>query len=371
MTAQDTSQDASRQPLLFSTPDFPSPQEGFERYRALIAEVCDVAVLGEIAHFKILSSSLHLGGAVLLDTRSTALRYDRTRDHVARGVDHFQATLYFAGGVEFFAADRTFLQRTGDICLIDMSQPNEARVMTAADGMSHGVSFLLPRMLLAPYFPAADTIPPIAIVARETVYGRLIADYMLRLRQSAAELTQGENQAALQALAQLVAAGAAQQSETDIIASLSQEGLRARIKQHVEDNLGQASLGVDALCSRFELSRAGLYRLFAPTSPAGYIQERRLHRAYAMLISPAFRTWRIIDIAVECRFSSDATFIRASAVSSASRPARCASSPTAKSPARPLATPRRSPSRMPNRRAGSRSSPAPCRFLPCAIERAA
>jgi AraC-like DNA-binding protein len=311
MTTQDAPPDAARQPLLFSTPGFPSPPEAFARYRALIVDVCDVAVLGEIEHFKVVSSSLHLGGAVLLDTRSTALRYDRTKDHVARGVDHFQATLYFAGGVEFFAADRTFLQRTGDICLIDMAQPNEARVMTAEDGISHGMSFLLPRMLLAPYFPAANAILPITIVARETVYGRLLADYMLKLRQAAVHLTQAENQAALQALAQLMAAGAAQHSEADTIASLSQEGLCARIKQHVEDNLGQASLGVDALCSRFELSRAGLYRLFAPTSPASYIQERRLHRAYAMLISSAFRTWRIIDIAVECCFSSDATFIRA------------------------------------------------------------
>jgi AraC-like DNA-binding protein len=311
MTIQDAPPEASRQPIRFSTSDFPSPQEAFERLRELMADVCDATVLGEIEHFKIMSATLHLGGGVMLDTRCSAIRYDRTKSHVARGMDHFQATLYFAGGVEFFAADQTFLQRTGDICLIDMGQPNEARVMTAVDGFSHGMSFMLPRMLLAPLFPAADAIPPIAIVARETSYGRLLADYMLRLRQTAAELTQGENQAALHALAQLLAAGVAGQSEAETIASLSQDGLRARIKQHVEDNLGQASLGIDALCSRFDLSRAGLYRLLAPMSPAGYIQERRLHRAYAMLISPAFRTWRVIDIAVECCFSSDATFIRA------------------------------------------------------------
>jgi AraC-like DNA-binding protein len=311
MTTQDAPPEAGRQPILFSTTDFPTPQDALMRFSALIADLGDVAVLGEIEHFKVISSSLHLGGGVLLDTRCTALRYDRTSDHVARGVDHFQAALYFAGGVEFFAADRVFLQRTGDVCLIDMGQPNEARLMTAADGISHGMSIPLPRMLVAPYLPAVDAIPPIAIVARETAFGRLLADYMFRFKQTAAELTQAENPAALQALGQLLAAGVANRSETDAIASLSQEAQRARIKRHIEDNLGQASLGVDTLCDRFELSRAGLYRLFAPTSPAGYIQERRLHRAYAMLISPAFRAWRIIDIAVECRFSSDATFIRA------------------------------------------------------------
>jgi hypothetical protein len=38
--------------------------------------------------------------------------------------------------------------RPCDICLIDMDQPNEARVVTTEDGISYGTSFLLPRMLL-------------------------------------------------------------------------------------------------------------------------------------------------------------------------------------------------------------------------------
>jgi AraC-like DNA-binding protein len=87
--------------------------------------------------------------------------------------------------------------------------------------------------------------------------------------------------------------------------------LRAQIKRHIEDNLGAAVLGVDSLCRHFNMSRASLYRLLAPQSPAGYIQERRLHRACAMLTSPAFRSWRILDIAIECQFSSNATVDRA------------------------------------------------------------
>ena len=311
MTTQDASTDAARQPVLFSTAEFPSPQEAFAHFRGLIADVCDAAVLGEVAHFHLTSSTMHLGSGVLVEARSSALRYDRTRSHVARGADAFQAALYSAGGVEYFAADRTFLQRAGDICLIDMAQPSDSRVMTADDGFARGISILLPRMSLAPFLPATMTIPPITIVPRETAYARLLADVMLSLKHEAAQLTQAENQAALRALAVLLAAGASHHAETDTFTGLSQDVLRTRIRRFIEDNLGQASLGVEALCRRFELSRAGLYRLFAPTSPASYIQERRLHRAYAMLISAAFRSWRILDIALDCRFSSDATFGRA------------------------------------------------------------
>ena len=311
MSTEDAPPDAAQQPILYSTAGFSSPEEAFAHFRGVIADVCEAAVLGEIAHFHVSSSTLHLGSGVLFETRTSALRYDRTRDHVARGADAFQAALYSAGGVEYFAADRTFLQRAGDICLIDMAQPNESRVMTADDGFARGMSVLLPRMSLAPFLPASMTIPPIAIVPRESAYARLLADVMLSLQQAAPRLTQAENQAVLQALAVLLATGASHHAETDTFTGLSQDALRARIRRFIEDNLGQAALGVETLCRRFELSRAGLYRLFAPTSPAGYIQERRLHRAYAMLISPAFRSWRILDIALECQFSSDATFSRA------------------------------------------------------------
>jgi AraC-like DNA-binding protein len=126
-------------------------------------------------------------------------------------------------------------------------------------------------------------------------------------------LTRSESQAAVQSLAQLVAGGVGNDSAggDGQIANPSQDALRARVRLYIETNLAAASLGVDRLCREFDLSRTGLYRLFAPHSPMNYIQQRRLQRAFAMLISPAFRIWRIIDIALECQFSSDATFIRA------------------------------------------------------------
>jgi len=58
--------------------------------------------------------------------------------------------------------------------------------------------------------------------------------------------------------------------------------------------------------------RATLARLFeAEGALTHYVQKRRSHRAFVMLDSAAYRHWRIIDIALECNFSSDATFTRA------------------------------------------------------------
>lgn len=301
-----------QQPLRFSSGDFASPDLALERFRQLTEDICDVIVLGETKDFHVSAATLHLSGALLLEARSSALRYDRTPRHVARGIDHFQLVMYLGGGAEYLSSDRSYLQRAGDVSLIDMGQPSLTREMQADDGVTRNISFVLPRALLAPLLSAADSGPTVRIMPREAPYTRMLSDCMLSLRRCALELTHRESQAAVQSLAQLAAGGCDPHWEDDQSpASASQETLRARIKTHIENNLGVASLGVEPLCREFDLSRAGLYRLFAPQSPMSYIHERRLHRAFAMLISPAFRTWRILDIALECQFASDATFTRA------------------------------------------------------------
>ncbi len=300
-----------RQPLRFSTGDFASPAAAYERFCKLTEDICDVIALGNMKDFHVSSTTLHLSGALLLEARSSALRYDRTARHVSRGVDHFQLVTYLGGGAEFVSSDRTYLQRAGDLGLIDMGQPSLTREIQAEDGSTRVLSFVLPRLLLSPLLTANASSPMIRILRRETPYAGMLRDYMLSLRRCALELTHCQSQSAVQSLAQLVAGGFGDRSDIEEASSAAQETLRTRVNIRIENNLGVASLGIEPLCREFDLSRAGLYRLFAPQSPMSYIQQRRLHRAFAMLISPAFRAWRIIDIALECQFASDATFIRA------------------------------------------------------------
>lgn len=299
------------QPLRFDSDDFPEKALAFERMRQLTAEICDVNAVGDLNDFFVASSTLHLSGALLLESRTSALRYDRTPQHVARGLDHFQLITYVGGGAEFIASDRGYVQRAGDVSLLDMRRPTLTREMQALDGYTHVVCFLLPRPLLAPMLAAHETRAAITILRRETPYAAMLRNFMLSLRRGALGLTHTESQSAVQALARLVAGGFSGGEAEPPLDDANHDAVRARIKMHVENNLGIASLGVESLCRDFNLSRAGLYRIFAPQSPMSYVQHRRLHRAFAMLLSPACRSWRVIDIALECQFASDATFIRA------------------------------------------------------------
>lgn len=74
-------------------------------------------------------------------------------------MDHFQIVMYLAGGTEFVAGNRTFIQRAGDIGIIDMMRPTLTREMQALDGFTPVVSFVLPRLLLARRSQPSSPVP--------------------------------------------------------------------------------------------------------------------------------------------------------------------------------------------------------------------
>jgi AraC-like DNA-binding protein len=82
--------------------------------------------------------------------------------------------------------------------------------------------------------------------------------------------------------------------------------------RYVEDNLTARDLGGAKLAATFGLSRASLYRLFAPVGGvASFIRGRRLARALHELTTPGLQNRRIGPIAYQAGFHSIAAFNRA------------------------------------------------------------
>jgi AraC-like DNA-binding protein len=140
-----------------------------------------------------------------------------------------------------------------------------------------------------------------------TLEGRLMSEQLLALRRG------DPLHAAGAAVAGLVAKAAGHGHNAGPAASnTARARLRAAVKRHIEANLLSEAICAAALCRRFRLSRASLYRLFEPEGGlVHYVQERRLQRAFQRLISPAGGEIRMIDLAIDYHFSSDNTFIRA------------------------------------------------------------
>jgi AraC-like DNA-binding protein len=86
----------------------------------------------------------------------------------------------------------------------------------------------------------------------------------------------------------------------------------AMIKRYIETHLETEPLGAEDLCDRFGISRASLYRMFKPEGGlAGYVRDQRLNLAMRRLAEPHGQKTRLLDLAINLRFSSDSTFVRA------------------------------------------------------------
>ena len=282
---------------------------GFARFREHAAGAAEIKLPGAAEDFRMRSATRLLGSAVLVNITITPVIFEHTASLVARvGVDHLMLTMYLAGGVAFTAGRRAITARPGDIFVVDYSEPNFSR-SHSDDGTTRAVNLILPRARLAPLLAAPHAVQA-SLIPRETTAGRRVREHMLALNNAASGLTASEIEERLNQVAHLVAQFLGPADAQD--PGVARQALLSSIKSHVEQQLIMSGVGVDYLCERFDLSRSALYRLFEPEGGlAAYIQQRRLIRAYARLAEPEMQDRRIIDIALESQFSSDATFARA------------------------------------------------------------
>jgi AraC-like DNA-binding protein len=301
-------------PFVTETQDFGPAAQAYKVFRDKTADICEPPLFGPDDRFRFRARSFDLGAGVLIDGSLSSMVSRRPGEMIARGgVDHYQINLKLGGRAEITCGPRTVAFETGDLYIVDLSQPNVFWHGAGPNGPdSHTLTLVLPRGLLGPLLAAPDAVQG-AMVSHKTAFGQLMADHMLALRRHAPYLSDGESRAAVASMAHLAAEAFGQAADVaPKLATSTKVAQAAAIKRYIDQNLGSARLEIGDLCRKFRLSRAALYRLFESEGGlAGYIQQRRLNRAFSMLISPAYRNWRLIDFAVDARFSSDATFIRA------------------------------------------------------------
>jgi AraC-like DNA-binding protein len=86
----------------------------------------------------------------------------------------------------------------------------------------------------------------------------------------------------------------------------------ASLKRLIERHIDSPALSVELICARSGWSRATVYRLFELEGGlARYIRQRRLERAFRELMRRRPRRRRIIDLAIDSQYASEATFCRA------------------------------------------------------------
>lgn len=85
------------------------------------------------------------------------------------------------------------------------------------------------------------------------------------------------------------------------------------VKEFIDKSLALESLDAALIGRLFGMSRSCVYRMFEPEGGvANYIRRRRLMQALSLLVLPSAQgRLSILDVAIECGFSSDMVFTRA------------------------------------------------------------
>lgn len=292
---------------------FSSEQMGTEdniaAWRETTATFFDVDELaaGEPQPFRADLRSYAMGSILLGMARASGQRFRRTAATIARsGVDHIILQLYVKGGYEGVAGDIPIRVEPGDICVLDLAQTCETRARAFEN-----VTLVVPRPMFDTRLLRPEGLHGL-VLAGGNALALLLARHLSALLEYAPRMTSDECQAAVEGTVALVSAclrGELERRDAD--RSVATNASLFRIRQHIEARLSDPDLSADTIALHFGLSRASLYRLFAPIGGiAEYIRSRRLHRAFFDLAATGARGLRISEVARRWQLGTDAHFTR-------------------------------------------------------------
>ncbi len=258
--------------------------------------------------FKAGLTGYNLADVVIIDGYSSAERLRRTAQTIARSsVDHISLTVYSEGGSALDIEGRAAEIRPGEIFFLDMTRRSALR---ASDYKS--MTLILPRTLLAPHVANLDSLHG-KILPRTSPLNEMLAAHMRMLHTQAPALEIPDMHAAARGTAALVAAFAgASVDGRELISQVAVSASLDTCRRMIDATLHDPALGPEFLCNRLGVSRAKLYRLFEPLGGVSqYIQQRRLMRAYRIIVDPTHTRERISTIATRCGFANISAFNRA------------------------------------------------------------
>lgn len=289
---------------------FAPGRQGVAGYAEAIEPVFDVQ-LGDIdaAGPDLGIEAYHLGSLLLCQARMTDARYAYGRDRrkiAVTAVDHVLVQI-ITGGDDVRDAGRGAVKTSpGDVCLVDLTQTFLSETAHCANS-----SMVIPRALLGQGDAAIEGLHGL-ILKGDSTAGRLMRSHVDMLWSLAPRMTLAEAPVAGRATIDLLNALALPEIESATAVAAIENAQILRVKRHIEAHLGDPALGPDQLCKVFGLSRASLYRLFAPLGGVSdHIRRRRLQKVFCDLTNPALRGQTMGQIADTYGFGRWSTFARA------------------------------------------------------------
>jgi AraC-like DNA-binding protein len=292
---------------LFTTAELSSDRR-FQAWRESIGVIFDVRTLSEpAADFDARIESYLLEDVMLARCSAGAQKFDRNAIRIARdSIDHYMIQIFLQGHVEMKHGRDSFRMEAGGVIAFDFTD-----VLDSFNSDFDLLSFVIPRRRLAPLLKQPDSLQG-ARIDPDTGSGLLLANYGRTLYAAAPTLTPAEGSIAARTLIDLAAlAFNGADFGTGDLPELAQQAELMRVQGYIKDRLSIPGLGPDAVADGIGMSRARLYRLFAPIGGvAEYIREQRLRRCLADLLSAQHAHRQIADIAYGWGFGDPVSFAK-------------------------------------------------------------
>lgn len=283
--------------------------DAFDIWHSSLANLFDTTLLGDDARAKFRGdvTGFHLGDSLTFNNASVAQRLVRTVPRVRRSaIDHVMIQYQTSGRLVGDYRGRSVELSPGDIGFVDFG-----RATSSVDTDFSRITLIVPRERLPKALRERD-LHGVVLDGKRSA-GRLLAQYMTALYQSAGRLTPAEASAAVDA-AFVLAEGAwdARSELNPDQQKAASRTLRQMAVTYIDQHLAQPDLTPDTIAAALRISRSTLYGLFeAEGGISSNVVARRLDRSFDAIVNDAVRAASIGAVAFANGFKSEAHFSRA------------------------------------------------------------
>ncbi|ERI12784.1 hypothetical protein O206_12425 [Ochrobactrum sp. EGD-AQ16] len=277
-----------------------------EFWRAILKPMYEITGDSDDYQFSGSIVARSIGSIQIGATSFSSQSYTRARKLIAKsGLNHYVLQLITGGDLHGDFSGVDVEAKQGDIVVIDLSQTVESH---ASNGSR--ITVLIPREELERIVGWRNlhrlVMPAVAPMTR------VLFSYLQNLQSLSGTLDGVEAQSALDAMFILLGASI-NGTEGGVIESLPANlPVRKRILAYIDENLSDPVLGPCLITKNLRISRSSLYRTFEMEGGiAKIIRDKRLDRAYRILVDEHGRHVSLKEIAYRCGFHDGTQFTKA------------------------------------------------------------
>jgi AraC-like DNA-binding protein len=295
----------------FFTVDNLPMQERFGVWKEAISCLFEVDADQEVRenNFQTTIQSHLFGSLMLMEVDSRQQHWSRGYKQIAgNGMDHYGIAVYERGSVECNTSRGSEQLLPGGLLIYDLTQPFTARTTDHKT-----LNLVIPRVLLEDQLQHPDD-HCMRVLSQEDPMVQIIRDMIISLQRNVGDLSHAQAQTLEKMFPAMLAnclnsasCGPRENShERQSITNM------VRMRRYFRENLCSPDLNPRRAALDLGVSRSKLYNCFAPYGGVyNYVRDMRLRKAITLLNDPQRARSSIYEIALECGFSSDASFIRA------------------------------------------------------------